>query len=181
MSDPAPVALARRLFTALFPPPEACAAIDAERRRWGGLPHRLHPMPERMHLTLQFYNRVDAPHERAWLQALAGLRFQPFEITLSHAEHWRVPSGNIAVLRPAPNPALDALHAATGALARGAGLPGGTQAVQPHLTILRRAEHATLAPLTRPVSWRVQQLVLVWSDLQAQPPRYHRLGEFPAA
>lgn len=64
MTDLPTPAAPRRLFTALFPPPEACAAIDAERQRWPGLPRRLHPVLGRMHLTLQFFNAVDAPHER---------------------------------------------------------------------------------------------------------------------
>ena len=41
MTDLPTPAAPRRLFTALFPPPEACAAIDAERQRWPGLPRRL--------------------------------------------------------------------------------------------------------------------------------------------
>ena len=170
----------RRLFTALFPPPEACAAIDAARQRWGGLPRRLHPAPERMHLTLQFFNRVDAPHERAWLAALASLRFAAFDITLTHAEPWRVPSGTIAVLRPEPTPALNALHQATAQLTRQAGLPAEVAHFRPHLTALRRAEHTTLTPLAAPIAWRVEEVVLIWSDLQARPPRYHRLGRVVA-
>lgn len=170
----------RRLFTALFPPSEACAAIDAERQRWPGLPRRLHPVPERMHLTLQFFNQVDAPHERAWLAALAALRFEPFEIALTEAMLWKAPSGTIAVLLPRRTPELEALHRATAQFARQAGLPAALQGWQPHLTTLRHAEHATLLSLVQPIRWQVSQVDLIWSDLQSKPPRYHRLGQFPA-
>ncbi len=198
----------RRLFTALFPDAAACAAVDAARRRWAGLPpgrpkagqlprgaadhaqrgsvganalpSRLHPAPERMHLTLQFFGQVPAPTEQAWRQALAALRFDPFEIVLDRAELWHAPSGVIAVLRPAPNPALDALHRATARLARQAGLPAATQGFKPHLTTLRRAEATELAPLRQPIGWTARAIDLIWSDLHAQPPRYHRLGRFPA-
>ena len=168
----------RRLFNALFPPPEACAAIDAARQRWPGLPRRLHPVPERMYLTLQFFSQVDAPHERDWLAALQAVRFEPFEITLTQAELWQAPSGVIAVLVPEPNRELVALHHATSQLARQAGLPAATSGFRPHLTTLRRAEHTTLAPLSQAIRWRVSQVELIWSDLKAQPPRYHRLGEY---
>lgn len=170
----------RRLFTALFPDAAACAAIDAERRRRTELPRRLHPVPERMHITLQFFNQVDAPHERDWLAALQALRFAPFEIALKQAELWRAPSGVIAVLLPEPGEALVALHEATAQLARQAGLPAANSGFRPHLTTLRHAEHTTLAPLHQPIRWTVRQLDLIWSDLKAQPPRYHRLGSFPA-
>ena len=170
----------RRLFTALFPDAPACAAIDAERRRWPGLPRNLHPVPERMHLTLQFFGQVPAPAEQAWLRALAALRFEPFEIALGHAELWQAPSGAIAVLRPAPSNALAALHQATARLAREAGLPAALSGWRPHLTTVRRAAAAALPPLQAPIRWMVRGVDLVWSDLQAQPPRYHRLGRFPA-
>ena len=170
----------RRLFTALFPPPEASAAIDAARRGWGGLPARLHPQPERMHLTLQFFNRVDAPHAKAWAEQLAALRFEPFELGLQHAELWEVPSGTIAVLRPVPSAALAALHQATALLARQAGLPASTEDWRPHLTTLRRAKALRPAPLPEPVAWTVRAVDLIWSDLLAQPPSYRRLERFPA-
>ena len=179
MSELTTPAVPRRLFTALFPDAAACAAIDAERQRWAGLPRRLHPVPERMHLTLQFFNQVDTPHERAWLAALQTLRFAPFEIALTQAELWRAPRGVIAVLTPAPSDALAALQHASAQLARQAGLPAAASGFKPHLTTLRRADQVTLAPLGQPVHWIVREVDLIWSDLQPQPPRYHRLGRFP--
>ena len=178
MTDLPTSAAPRRLFTALFPPPEACAAIDAERQRWPGLPRRLHPVLGRMHLTLQFFNAVDAPHERDWLAAMQTLRFAPFDIALTQAELWRAPSGVIAVLVPEHTPELAALHRATAQLARQASLPAASNGFKPHLTTLRHAERTTLAPLTEPIRWTVRQVDLIWSDLKAQPPQYHRLGQF---
>ncbi len=168
----------RRLFTALFPDVAASAAIDAERQRWPGLPRRWHPLPERMHITFQFFSQVDEPHEQGWLAALAGLRFEPFEIKLTQAELWSVPSGVIAVLTPEMTPELAALHLATAKLARQAGLPAPTQGWKPHLTTLRRAEKLGLQPLTQAIRWQVSQIELIWSELKSKPPRYHRMGQF---
>lgn len=169
----------RRLFTALFPDAAAGAAVDAARRGWGGLPNRLRPVPGRMHVTLQFFNAVDAERERAWRAALAELRFAPFGITLTRPELWHAPRGTIAVLRAAPNEALDALHAATDDLARRAGLTPDARPFKPHLTALRQAERVQGARLPAPVTWRVGAVELIWSDLQAEPPCYRRLGVFP--
>ena len=82
--------------------------------------------------------------------------------------------------RPAPSAALTALHQASQALAEQAGVPPEPRAWTPHVTVLRQADQVAPAPLAAPLPWRVRQVALVWSDLQAQPPRYHRLGEFPA-
>ncbi|QTD46928.1 2'-5' RNA ligase family protein [Ottowia testudinis] len=169
----------RRLFTALFPPEEATQAIDAERQRWAGLPRRLHPVPARMHVTLQFFNAVDAPHERDWLAALSSLRFAPFELALDRAELWDAPSGRIAVLRPSASAALDALHDQTARLARQAGLPATLGAWQPHLTTVRRADAVAPLALAQPIRWTVHRVDLIWSNLKSQPPCYHRLGGFP--
>ena len=170
----------RRLFTALFADAPARAAIDAARQGWGGLPRRLRPVPERMHVTLQFFNAVDAEREQAWRAALAGLRFAPFDIALTRPELWHAPRGTIAVLRAAPCPALDDLHAATDALARTAGLTPEARPYKPHLTALRQAERVALTRLAAPIRWRVSAVSLIWSDLQTQPPRYHVLGRFGA-
>lgn len=168
----------RRLFTALFPDAAACAAIDAERRRWGGLPERLHPVPQRMHLTLQCFGRVPAPAAQAWQAALAALRFAPFQLALDRAALWQAPSGTIAVLLPAPSAALHELHQASARLARAAGLPAATQGFRPHLTALRGAQAAGLLPLRQPIAWTVRAVELICSDLRARPPCYHRLGRF---
>ena len=169
----------RRLFTALFPPPDACAAIDAERQRWSGLPCNLHPVQERMHITLQCFNQVDAPHERAWRAAPGALSFQPFDIALTHVDLWHTPSDTIAVLLPEPSQSLAALHQATAQLARQAGLPASTTGWRPHLTTLRGARQAEPQVLAQPIRWTIRQVDLIWSELKARPPRYHRLARFP--
>lgn len=181
MSTSSAPAAPRRLFTALFPPPEACAAIDAERQRWAGLPRRLRPAPDRMHVTLQFHDPVAPELAQAWQAALAGLAFEPFEIELVRAELWHAPRGTIAVLRAAPSAALAALQQRTAELAEQAGLPREHRPWKGHLTVLRQADHVTPGRLAAPIRWRVEQVTLVWSDLQAQPPCYRALGRFPEA
>lgn len=105
MADMTAAPAPRRLFTALFPDADALAAIDAARRGWGGLPRRLRPVPERMHVTLQFFNAVDAEREQAWRAALAGLRFDPFDIALTRpgAGTRRAAPSPCCAPRPAPH------------------------------------------------------------------------------
>lgn len=180
MTEPSTARASRRLFTALFPDATARAAIDAARRAWAGLPPRVRPEPERMHVTLQFFSAVDEAHEAAWLAALAGLRFAPFDVALHRAELWHAPHGTIAVLRAAPSEALTQLHARTDVIARQAGLVPDARAYKPHLTALRHAETLASVRLPEPMGWRVDALRLVWSDLSAQPPCHRTLGAFGA-
>ncbi|MFT3777289.1 MAG: 2'-5' RNA ligase family protein [Ottowia sp.] len=171
----------RRLFTGLFPDAAVLAAIDAARRHWPGVPQgRLHPVPERLHLTLQCFHRVSVSSERAWLQSLRSLRFDPFEIVLDRAEPWRTDKDLIVVLRPAPSAALAALHRATAQLARRAGLYADTQGFRPHLTTLRHALSTGPMPLRQPIRWTVRGVDLICSELRPRPLRYHPLGRFPA-
>ena len=104
---------------------------------------------------------------------------EPFDIALVRAELWHAPRGTPAVLRAAPSPALTALRQHTTELAAQAGLPPERRPWKPHLTALRQAEQVQTRPLAAPIRWQVDQVALIWSDLQAQPPRYHRLGAFP--
>ena len=120
------------------------------------------------------------PSERAWLQSLRTLHFDPFEIVLERAEPWRTDKDLIVVLRPAPSAALAALHRATAQLARRAGLPAATQGFKPHLTTLRYTQPTGPMPLRQPIRWTVRGIDLIWSELRPRPLCYHLLGRFPA-
>lgn len=178
MTRSPPPSTPRRLFTGLFPDPASCTAIHGLRQSWPGLPRRLLPVPERMHLTLQFFDPVTAEQERDWRAALTELRFAPFDLALVRPELWHAPRGTIAVLRSEKNKALDDLRAATDELARRAGLPVSTRPWKAHITVLRRADRLTLKSMAEPIGWTVRHVDLIWSDLQARPPQYHRLGQF---
>lgn len=172
----------QRLFTALLPPPSACAAIDAERRRWmKRAAERIRPAVERLHLTLQFHDAVDREQEQAWIAALTTLRFSPFEIVLTHAQVWMAPRGAIVVLRARPSAALMDLQERTASLAAQAGLAREARPFKPHVTVLRTAERVAIEALSSDVSWRAREVALVWSDLQAKPPCYRLLASFGSA
>lgn len=170
----------RRLFTALFPPDDVQAEIDRLRRHWQELPRKLRPALHRMHLTLQFQPAVAPPQEAAWLAALSRLDLRPFDLALVRAELWHSGHDTLAVLRPAASAELDALHAATDALAREAGLTPQPRRWKPHVTILRQAGRIRRVALAAPIRWQVRSVDLVWSDLDGNPPRYRVLARCPA-
>lgn len=179
-SAAAPAAAGRRLFTALFPDAALRAALDAARQPWRGATRPLRPRPERLHLTLQFCAHASAAQEVAWRQALARLRFAPFTLTLERVECWRLPRERVWVLRPAPSVELTALHQRSAALAHVAGLMLPERTWKPHLTLLRHAPAGSAPEALALLHWTVREVVLVCSDLRAQPARYDVLGRFGA-
>lgn len=173
-----------RLFTAVMPSAAERQAMEALRRQWPGLPARLRPVPGRLHMTLQFVARWPAARLVDWQAALAPLRFAPFEVRWTRSQVWGQGAQRLLVLRPDANEALQALHAATEALAREAGLPWQARRWRPHVTVWRGVPAAHRPPiglLAQPLCWRVDAVSLVCSDLEAQPPRYRILGRYGGA
>lgn len=167
-----------RLFTAIMPAPTQREALDELRRSWLAPHIRPRPRAERLHLTLQFAGQCPAALVPQWLQALATLRFAPFEIELVRAERWR---DDLLVLCPQPSDALQGLYQATLQLAQNVGVPVDKRAWRPHVTMLRGTPAALPVEVPRPLRWPVREVALVASYPTAQPPRYEALGRFAAS
>src|SRR5699024_5184753 len=116
-----------------------------------------------------------------WQAALAQLCFSPFDVAWTHGECWGQGTQRLLVLRPCASAELEALHAASEALARQAGLPLPARRWRPHVTVLRGVPAATaraVPPLPQPLHWRVDAVYLICSELAARPPGYRILGRY---
>ena len=166
----------RRLFIGLLPDDEVRDAIAEHQWQWywnaGSLPTR----PERLHLTLRFLGEIDATHEHALRNALAGEDVAPFELALRTPECW---AGGIAVLRPDDNAMLHDLHARLAAPLSGVGIAPMRGSFAPHVTLARGAVSAAPPEATRPMVWTVTDFALVWSR-PGPPARYEVLGRYGA-
>lgn len=172
--------LARRLFLALFPPADVVAELEASRKRWTGLPPVLRPLPEHLHLTLQFLGRVPAEQEQQLHDALADLRFAPFELCLRRLECWHPRRRALVVARADTSLPLMTLQQRVGQLCTGIGHAPDSRPWKPHLTLLHRAYGVRFQTLDAPLCWQVDTLDLVWSDLRGQMPRYVLVKRFHA-
>ena len=162
-----------RLFIGLWPDHSVRRALCAHRDAWQW-PKRAAVMDDaRLHATLHFLG--DQPREliAPLLQGLAGLRFQPFTLTLTKTALWH---GGIAVIEPdeAP-PALRELHEDAGSMLRSLGLPVEARPYRAHVTLSRRAFGATPPPPFEPIVWTPARPVLVESE-RGPPARYRMLG-----
>ncbi|MEJ7929455.1 RNA 2',3'-cyclic phosphodiesterase [Ramlibacter sp. AN1015] len=181
MEPASPPEAERRLFVGLMAPPTVREAVLAWRGQWQW-PHRSAlSAPAHLHLTLFFLGQTPESRIDALVQALSAVPFEPFTIHLGRPEHW--PRG-LVVLRPAPQPKLDALHAAVVLALRSAGFDAPEAlAWKPHLTLARKAVAARPPAQGLQVDWPVGRFALVWSRLPPSVPRahYEPIAQWPDA
>lgn len=175
--EPAP----NRLFFALVPPQESLPEISAaantlqQEHQFGG---RL-LNPQRYHITLFFFGDYTPPeNEPAILKAAEDISSPPFQLQLDKAGCF--PNRDIATWL-APNetpPELDhlgqQLRKTVSHLSR-----ERNSGFTPHLTIGRQAIQKLRARSISPITWPVNEFVLIRSILHQYPARYEVLGRYP--
>jgi 2'-5' RNA ligase len=186
-----------RLFTALLPPPGACAdlvdLVGGTLRKRAGAEELRWTEPEGWHLTLAFLGEVDE-------EALPGLgarlgraarRHGPYELRLAGGGHF----GERALWAGVAGPTRDVAHLAASvrAAARRERIAVAGEAFRPHLTLARTRPHrprVDLAPYAAALDrfagppWTCRELHLVRSDppepgVPGARPRYHVIGTWP--
>jgi 2'-5' RNA ligase len=177
-----PVRAVHNLFFALSPPASTrasiAAAADALRTAEASVGRWL--KPPRYHLTLQFlgeYAHVPADLLARAIESAAQVTLARFSFELDIVGSFgarRMPLWLGCSEIPAE---LLRLHEALGkALARHACRTHGATRLVPHVTILRDAEQALHRRLSEPITWRVDEFVLI----DSQPPDPYRVvGRWP--
>jgi 2'-5' RNA ligase len=168
-----------RLFFAVWPP----AALQAQlaqagielQQSLGGKSTRA----ESIHLTLLFLDSVDAARLPA-VEALGdGVRCPRFALPIERRGAWK--HNGVAWVGPEVTPApLAALAAGLQAGARALGFEVDERPYHAHLTLLRKTRRP-LRPesLGAPLSWPVDEFVLVRSELGGPASRYSILRRYP--
>jgi len=159
-----------RIFFACLPDAAAAARIH-------GLAQKLKAangfdgaliLPEHLHVTLFHLGDWAAlPDEivRLAKAAAEALRAQPFEAVFHRAESFRNSTGVYPFVLTADAAPWRALHGALARSLTSAGLGGATKGeFNPHITLLRDGKRAAPAPIA-PISWKVEDIVLVHSLL----------------
>lgn len=148
----------RRLFFALWPPPDVRDAVlqDAG-HAWG----RSVP-PERLHLTLVFLGPV-SDATRACVEArLAGLRISPFSLELDHTGWWPRPRVSWAAPSQTPKALVDLVEGLRSAC-RKCELKTENRPYRAHLTLARKVNKAPPSRKFDPIVWPVDAFTLVES------------------
>ena len=149
-----------RLFLALWPDDAIRAALARWRDAWQWRAAAAPVPDQRLHLTLHFLGAVPAGRIARLAQAVE-LPFTPFSVEFGLAQLWHA---GIAVLEPQAAPAaLFELQARLGKALEAEGMPPDQRAYRPHVTMARRAGHATPPAEGEPFRWHVDNYALVQS------------------
>ena len=151
-----------RLFLALWPDEDVRAQLVRWRDAWDW-PRSASPVADgKLHLTLNFLGDVD---EARMPELVAAFRvpFTPFDIEIGNPAVWH---RSIAVLEPlAVPPELVDLHARLNEQVALLGLPVEERSYRPHVTMARRAGHATPPAGGPPILWHADGYALVQSKI----------------
>ena len=166
-----------RVFFALWPEPEIQAALARYGRELqrgvGGKRTR----QESIHLTLAFLGDVDLDRMDDVRGVGARVEFRPFAFAVDTAGCWG--HNGVAWLGPRvmPEPLLSLVGSLRGALS-----PTGFRVEQrpyaAHVTVVRKARCRPIDLTLAPVEWRVNDFVLVRSELNAGGSRYTVIGRW---
>lgn len=130
---------------------------------------------ENLHLTLAFIGEY--PDSEPVLDALAALRFRPFELSLEGMGRF----GDLWWAGMRESPALDAVaRRVRRALAEG-GVPFDKKRFSPHITLIRRASGDMPGLSPAPASMTVRAISLMRSDRGKNGMIYTELASIEAA
>lgn len=173
-----------RLFLAIRPPEairdRLCDLMEGpEPLRWQS--------DDQLHCTLRFIGEVERPQAEDIAQALQGVRFNPFALSLAGVGRFARRSGGALWAGLAPREPLAALAAKVERLCQTLGLEPERRAYHPHITLARwkgreppldawlRA-HAGLAS----DPWPVDRFTLYESSLSRSGAHYRAIADYPA-
>ena len=166
-----------RTFFALWPDREAQQAMLRHGRDIHRLTGGTLARVESIHLTLVFLGEIDAARVEVARAAAANAEFQPFALSIETAGCWN--HNRVAWLAPRNTPTeLSTLVVTLEGGLRDAGFGLETRPYSPHITVVRKARCGRMDLALAPIEWRVQEFVLVRSELDPAGSRYSVIGRW---
>lgn len=160
----------QRLFLALWPDDGVRAQLETAAQPLAGQGGRVIAAPN-LHVTLVFLGAADTARRACIEAALATVRGEPFEFTLTRLE-WRRRTG-IAWLAADEIPAaLHALLQAVNATLVPCDHVAESRPYRLHVTLARNVRRPVRAQAVAPIRWRADEFCLVSSALTPQGSRY---------
>jgi RNA 2',3'-cyclic 3'-phosphodiesterase len=166
------------MFFALWPQAQTQAALAQNGRELQrGVGGKL-TRQESIHLTLAFLGNVPEQRIDEVRRIGTDAQFEPFTLSVDTPGCWG--HNGIAWLgsRVIPEPLLALVGSLRGALSR-AGFRVEPRAYAAHVTVVRKARCRPVDLMLAPVEWRVDDFVLVRSELNAEGSRYSVVGRWP--
>jgi 2'-5' RNA ligase len=167
----------RRVFFALFPPPEVAEHLIALGHNLAGPGGgRMMRLPA-LHLTLAFVGSVSSTQIDELIAVGERVKASTFDLCLDRLGFW--PCGGVLwagcrELTYAERRLLELLRDKL----QGAGFAVDQQPHVPHVTLARRVRCAALPRLATPLGWHVNEFSLIESHLHHAGARYQTLATF---
>jgi 2'-5' RNA ligase len=167
----------QRLFFALWPSEEVRRSLwqvsGSLHRVWNGRRMK----PDTLHLTLVFLGDTSITRVEELRALGAGMEIGKFSMMLNRAACWR--HNKVGFLSPDESPPelLQLVHGLEDKLEE-AGIAFDERPYKPHLTLLRNTRCTTQVPFD-PISWSVEEFVLVSSTTKETGPAYQLIGRWP--
>ncbi len=166
-----------RLFFALWPDEAVRQALVRIGRQLALPPGAKRLVPDNLHLTLAFIG-TQGPEVQACLEQQAeAIRLPPFTLTLDQLGFFAKPQVVWLGDRDPPESLLQLAQALKQAQLR-CGLEPELRPFQTHLTLLRKVRHPPVPFQPEPVTWPVQEFVLVASETRPEGAQYRIVRRF---
>jgi len=167
-----------RVFYALWPNRSARNALAEAARRMHRVVGGRRTRDDSIHLTIAFVGDVDSVRLAGLLASPPDLTVTRFTLTLDCWGCW--PRNGIAWVAPSrvPDPMRE-LAAGMEVWLRDAGFELDIRPFNPHVTLVRKAQCASLPDSTPKIEWLVEDFVLVQSTLAPDGSRYETIGRWP--
>jgi 2'-5' RNA ligase len=151
------------------------ALIEAQNEMYDGGVRGSYTREENLHLTLAFIGEM--PDAEPALEALSGVSFTPFELSLEGLGCF----GDLWWAGMRASPALEALARRVRRALADSGVPFDRKRFSPHVTLLRKARGPMPGIRIGEASMTVDAFSLLRSDRGKGGMIYTELGRFPAA
>ncbi|HEY0720457.1 MAG TPA: RNA 2',3'-cyclic phosphodiesterase [Gammaproteobacteria bacterium] len=177
MSSPLAEQGGLRLFFALWPDEAVRLELVRISRQLAVPPGAKRVVPDNLHLTMAFIG-TQGPEVQACLEEQAAqIQLQPFSLTFDQLGFFAKPQVVWLGDRNPPQSLLQLAQALKQAQLR-CGLEPETRPFQTHLTLLRKVRHPPAPFQPEPISWPVQEFVLVASETLPEGAQYRILRRF---
>ncbi len=172
-----------RVFFALWPDAATAASLRATAQQWhrslGGRVTR----EDSLHATLIFIGDIALDRLPSLLALAEGIQTPTFAMEFDAGGCWQ--HNHIAYLGMRRVPAaLQNLQSELASRVQAAGFNVEKRRYSPHVTLIRKAVCSNEIPekenpTAEPVTWTVQDFVLVKSSINANGSRYEQIGHWP--
>lgn len=168
----------QRLFFAAWPSQVQQQAWRELAREW--LPEGVgrHMPTQNLHLTLLYLGNVTLDQRELLMDKVSSYQGRPFSLQLDKIGYWRKPQVAWLGSDQLPQELLDLVHGLR-QMSKMCGLEVESRPYRAHVTLARKVRRKPPAKFISPISWPIEEFVLVRSQLDSSGAKYDIQARWP--